>query len=429
MNNLNLIDYLFLYSIILIWITLMYQVLLSYSGFIYFLKSNNKRFDILDKIHNFTQWPSVSVLIPAHNEEKVILKTVNSMLNLNYPSDKIEIIVINDNSQDNTKDILLDISNSTNKNLKIINTTPLNGGKGKSNALNIGLKSSNSDFIAVYDADNTPNSMALKYLIYTILSNDTYAAVIGKFRTRNKSRNLLTKFINIETLSFQWLSQGGRWFLFNLATIPGTNFVIRKNILDELNGWDDNAIAEDTEISIRIYQMGYKICFMPLAITWEQEPETLKVWFNQRLRWVKGNLYVVHKYIPKIFKIKKLKLSLDLIYFFSTYVLFLSSIIISDIIFILGILSTIFNYSSLKISIEGNFLVIWLMAYILFILEISVVLTFEKGENKIKNILYICIMYFTYCQLWILLGLKGLYEYTKDLIFKKEVKWNKTQRF
>ncbi len=429
MDNLNLIDYLFLYSITLIWITLLYQVLLSYSGFIYFLKTNNKRLDILDKINKFIDWPSVSILIPAHNEEKVILKTINSMLNLNYPSDKLEIIVINDNSTDNTKNILIDIYNNTDKNLKIINTTPLNGGKGKSNALNIGLRHSNSDFIAVYDADNTPNSMALKYLIYTIVSNDTYAAVIGKFRTRNKSRNLLTKFINIETLSFQWLSQGGRWFLFNLSTIPGTNFVIRKNILDKLNGWDDKAIAEDTEISIRIYQMGYKICFMPLAITWEQEPETLKVWFNQRLRWVKGNLYVVHKYIPRIFKFKKVKLTLDLIYFFSTYVLFLSSIIISDFIFILGIISTIFDYSYLKISIQGNFLVIWIMAYILFILEISIVLTFEKGENKIKNILYICIMYFTYCQLWILLGLKGLYEYIKDLLFKKEVKWDKTQRF
>ncbi len=109
MDNLNLIDYLFLYSITLIWITLLYQVVLSYSGFIYFLKTNNKRLDILNKINKFTDWPSVSILIPAHNEEKVILKTINSMLNLNYPSDKLEIIVINDNSTDNTKNILIDI--------------------------------------------------------------------------------------------------------------------------------------------------------------------------------------------------------------------------------------------------------------------------------------------------------------------------------
>ncbi len=408
---------------------LLYHVILSYAGFIYFSKIKNKEFSILNKINQFESWPKVSILIPAHNEEKVIKKTVQSMLLLDYPEDKLEIIVINDNSQDNTGKILEEIKSNTTKNLKTVTTFPPHGGKGKSNALNIGFKESDGEFIAVYDADNTPNTTALKFLVYTIIHNKNFAAVIGKFRTRNKDKTILTKFINIETLSFQWLSQGGRWLLFNLATIPGTNFIIRRDIIKRLNGWDVKAIAEDTEISIRIYQMGYKICFMPLAVTWEQEPETLKAWFPQRLRWVKGNLYVIHKYIPKIFKLKSFKLGLDLIYFFSTYITFLSSVIISDIIFILGIIGYIFNSDIFKISLQGNFFIIWILAYILFILEISIVLTFEKGENEFKNIFYTMLMYFTYCQVWIVLALRGIFDYTKDLIFKKDFTWHRTERF
>ncbi|MSE22766.1 glycosyltransferase, partial [Lactobacillus parabuchneri] len=81
----------------------------------------------------------------------------------------------------------------------------ITGGKGKSNALNIGLKEAKGSIIAVYDADNTPEKQALRILVAELLADDKAGAVIGKFRTRNKNASLLTRFINIETLSFQWM--------------------------------------------------------------------------------------------------------------------------------------------------------------------------------------------------------------------------------
>ena len=128
--------------------------------------------------------------------------------------------------------------------------------RAKSNALNIGFKQSKGEYVVVYDADNTPEADALRYLVAEIESDDELGAVIGKFRTRNRNVNLLTRFINIETLSFQWMAQAGRWQLFKLCTIPGTNFIIRRSILDEIGGWDVRAMAEDTELSFRIYGMG-----------------------------------------------------------------------------------------------------------------------------------------------------------------------------
>ena len=420
MKELNFIDYLFLYSLISIWLVLLINIVLATSGYIYYLKMNNTNIRLIDD----KKCPTVSIMVPAHNEGKVIYKTVRSLLLLNYPNDKYEIIVINDNSSDNTYDELLKVKEEFKaENLKILNTDKITGGKGKSNALNLGYELSKGEYIAIYDADNTTEKNALRYLITTILSNDKLGAVIGKFRTRNRDRNLLTKFINIETLSFQWMSQAGRWQLLNLCTIPGTNFVIRKSVLEELGGWDTKAISEDTEISFRLYKLGYKIAFMPKAVTWEQEPETIKVWFKQRTRWAKGNIYVLNKYIMKIFTEKPSKVVFDVLYFFLVYILFLSSVFISDFIFIISMVTNI------KIQIAGNFNILWIMAYILFILEVAVTLSMEKGQSSLNNILLIPIMYFTYCQMWLLVALNSIIQYWKDKVLKREVKWYKTERF
>ncbi|HHQ5609012.1 TPA: glycosyltransferase, partial [Clostridioides difficile] len=411
-------EYLFIFSLFSIWSLLLINIILAMGGYIFYFKNFDKEIKEID------EYPMISILVPAHNEAKVIGRTVESLLLLNYPKSKMELIVINDNSSDNSKEILENIKDRYNNyNFTIINTDSLTGGKGKSNALNIGYTISKGDFIAVYDADNTPDKNALRYLVQTIVMNDELGAVIGKFRTRNKNKNLLTKFINIETLSFQWMSQAGRWQLFNLCTIPGTNFILRRSIIEEIGGWDSKAIAEDTEISFRIYKLGYKIKLVPQSITWEQEPETVKVWIKQRTRWAKGNIYVLMKYIKNIFKQGRNKIVFDIAYFFSVYFLFLTSVIISDILFVLSISKLV------EISIPINFFLIWILSYLLFIIEVSISLTIEKGEATIENIFIVAIMYFTYSQLWLFVAIKGMIEYLKDIIFKREVKWYKTERF
>ncbi|EOE7233073.1 glycosyltransferase [Clostridioides difficile] len=418
MRDLNVSEYLFVFSLFSIWSLLLINIILAMGGYIFYFKNFDKEIKEID------EYPMISILVPAHNEAKVIGRTVESLLLLNYPKSKMELIVINDNSSDNSKEILENIKDRYNNyNFTIINTDSLTGGKGKSNALNIGYKVSKGDFIAVYDADNTPDKNALRYLVQTIVMNDELGAVIGKFRTRNKNKNLLTKFINIETLSFQWMSQAGRWQLFNLCTIPGTNFILRRSIIEEIEGWDSKAIAEDTEISFRIYKLGYKIKLVPQSITWEQEPETVKVWIKQRTRWAKGNIYVLMKYIKNIFKQGRNKIVFDIAYFFSVYFLFLTSVIISDILCVLSISKLV------EISIPINFFLIWILSYLLFIIEVSISLTIEKGEATIENIFIVAIMYFTYSQLWLFVAIKGMIEYLKDIIFKREVKWYKTERF
>lgn len=415
----NIFDYLALYSLAVIWIIIFINVVLVVAGYIYYTKVEKIKME-----EDLEEFPFVSILVPAHNEALVIEKTVQSLLNLDYPDDRYEIIVVNDNSSDNSHEILTNMQKENlDRNLIVISTDSTNGGKGKSNSLNIGLKASKGEILAIYDADNTPEKKALKYLVQTLIKDDSIGAVIGKFRCRNRARNLLTRFINIETLTFQWMAQAGRWQLLNLCTIPGTNYVVRRSIIEEMNGWDTKAITEDTEMSFRMYRMGYKIKFMPLAVTWEQEPQTLNVWIKQRTRWAKGNTYVVIKNFRYLFKRDAGVTRFDILYYATTYFLFLSASIISDSLFVLGMAGVI------HLNIQGYGSILWIVAILMFILSIMVAISTEKGELTFKNVCIIFLMYFIYCKLWALVAVLGLYNYIMDIVFKRKVTWYKTQRF
>lgn len=412
-------DILMLIAVICIWSLLLVNVVLIIAGYLYYIKIENEE---VPEIKG--EAPFVSIMVPAHNEGKVITKTVESLLALDYPHDRYEIIVINDNSSDNSSELLGNLQRKhEGRNLIIINTDAVTGGKGKSNALNIGFKQSQGELIAIYDADNTPEKTALRYLVAEITNDDTLGAVIGKFRTRNRNTNLLTRFINIETLSFQWMAQAGRWKLFKLCTIPGTNFIMRRSIVESIGGWDVKAIAEDTEISFRIYMMGYRIKFQPKSVTWEQEPQTVKVWFKQRTRWAKGNIYVIIKNIPLLFDRKARNIRFDILYFLSIYFLLLTSLVMSDILLILHALGYVHT------TIAGFSSFLWLLAITLFILGTYITLITEKGEMVLSNLWIIMLMYVSYCQMWMVVAAYGLYNYVKDLLFKREVKWYKTERF
>lgn len=415
-------DGVMLAATIIIWSLLVVNIVLVIFGYIYYLRTDKVEPSTIDE----KKAPFVSIMVPAHNEGIVIVRTVEALLNFNYPQESYEIIVINDNSSDNSAELLAAVQKKNpQRNLHVINTDNVTGGKGKSNALNIGFKQAKGEIIGIYDADNTPEPNALRYLVGELAASDEYGAVVGKFRTRNKDVNLLTRFINIETLAFQWMAQAGRFQLFKLCTIPGTNFIVRRNIIEEIGGWDEKALAEDTEISFRIYMMGYKIKFQPKAVTWEQEPQTLSVWFRQRTRWVKGNIYVIVKNAKLLFDPSARRIHFDILYFLSIYFLLMTSLILSDALLVLSV------SGYLTTTLEGFSDSLWALAVLLFIFSTYVSITTEKGEMHVQNILTIALMYVTYSQMWLVVAAYGLIMFIKESVFKKntQTNWYKTERF
>lgn len=409
----------FLYiALFLLWFMLFYHIFLMLGGYLEYLRhdKNVKKFT-----DNPGELPTVSILIPAHNEQMVIENTLQAMINLKYPKDKLEVIPVNDNSSDGTGSIVNAYADRY-PFIKPLHTEPPNGGKGKSGALNQGLKHSTGDVIVVYDADNTPEPEAVYNLVIGLNNDPEAGAVVGKFRVSNANENLLTRFINIETLTFQWLAQAGRWYWFKMTTIPGTNFAIRRSVIEELEGWDEQAISEDTELSFRVYNLGYHIRLFPEAITWEQEPETLKVWWKQRMRWARGNEYVIFKFLGKFREVNN-KVRLDLFYFLFTYLFFFGGIIISHVIFVLNL------FFDLDLSIGSVSIVLLVTGFLLFLVEVWLALSLEKGQLTLLNALIVVLMYFVYSQMWVVLVGCASYQEIKRVLLKEEVKWYKTERF
>ncbi len=412
----TLLGGLFVLSVIFIWFMIAYQLVLTTAGFFHNWNSAKEK-KTIDNMTHFEN-PRVCILIPAHNEETVIQRTLEAMVKLEYPHDKLDILVINDGSSDKTGEIVEHISKLDSR-VRCYNVPKGEGGRGKSRALNLGLKQTDAEVIAVYDADNQPLPDALKYLVAELLLHPDLGAVLGNFRTINKDRTWLTRFVSIETMSFQAILQAGRWAMFKVATLPGTNFVIWKHLLDDLNGWDEDAITEDSELSIRVYRQGYKIKYIPFAVTLEQEPETISVWAKQRTRWVRGNNYVVGKFFKEIPQFQNKFLAFEVLYLLLLYYIFLFAIGVSDLIFILSVTHLV------AIPLPGPYTTVWILAVVLFIFEIILVLSYE-GMDTFKNFLLVFLMYFTYCQFWIYVVGRAIY---LDYIKREKRTWAKTVRF
>lgn len=409
---------LFLVSVAITWFMVIYQLVLTVSGFRLYGRARKER-DEVDRLiaTGSIEWPMVSILIPAHNEEKVIEKTAQAMLALDYPEDRLEIMVINDGSRDRTADILNGLA-AEDPRVRPYHVPEGQGGKGKSRALNLGRQQARGEVIAIYDADNQPEPDALKYLVAELELHPEAGAVLGKFRTINKDRNWLTAFINIETLSFQWMLQAGRWNWMRVATLPGTNFVVRQRLLELLDGWDEEALTEDSEMSLRIYQEGFFIKFVPYSVTWEQEPESWSVWLKQRTRWVRGNNYVISKFFHQIPHFKNRWIAFELLYSLALYYLFLAAIFISDTVFILGATRL------MSVFTPGPYMAVWVLAYVLFVVEIGLALSYDR-EDTPRNWLLAALMYFTYCQGWLVVVGRA---FLHDVIQRRPRVWDKTER-
>jgi hypothetical protein len=135
---------------------------------------------------------------------------------------------------------------------------------------------------------------------------------------------------------------------------------------------------------------------------------------------VRGNNYVVVKHTGHLLKMRPRRLGVELLYTMAVYYVFFAAIVLSDILFLLGLLG-IFH-----IVLPGPYHEVWLLAYLLFIGEILLALSREKGEDSFPNFLLVPLSYFTYCQLWIPVVVKGFYD---DFIRKKARVWAKTERF
>jgi len=392
------------------WLLLIFYSVMTISGVWYRLTSK--------KSVAIEHYPSVALLIPAHNEGIVIATTLAAMARLEYPG-KLDVYLLNDNSQDETGEIAEEFA-SIFSHIHHIRVPP-GEPKGKSRVLNYGLSISDSEYFIVYDADNEPEPDALRRLVEKAETTENAAGAVGYVKTKNTATNTLTRMIALEFQVFQLLMQCGRWAAFKLGSLAGTNMLLRRSVLVEAGGYDPYALAEDAELTIRLTAAGYRLPVVPESRTWEQEPETLRIFIKQRTRWLIGNIYLLEKSFHDLSHWKGRTFILSIQHVL-TYLIFILLLLFSDVFFI----ASLSGYTLPEM--KAPLLILWFMSYIVYTTQLLSALVVDRNVSFI-NILFVLIMYFTYAQIFVIMLVRAFYMYIKNRIQKKTIAWDKTARF
>lgn len=227
--------------------------------------------------------PTLSVLIPAKNEEKTIGKCLDSILNSDYPKDKLEILVNVNGSSDNTYEIC--------KKYREIKSIKTPAKTSRAAALNELIEISKGDIIGIFDADTIADEKCLRNAVQRF-SDESVMGVTGM--TNSLKTNSITRAISIEKNINSFVehifSKLGR-----NAHFGGKNMYIRKKVFEKLGPLSVEGYLDDVELSLRMKENKYKVVFEPSAMSWEQEPQNIRDFYKQRNVWSRGG-----------FKIKKL---------------------------------------------------------------------------------------------------------------------------
>jgi len=249
---------------------------------------------VLFNAPEFKKFYSISVLIPAYNEERTIADTIKAVSEIDYPQNKIEIIAINDGSKDSTIKVLKNIKNKY-KNLKIFDKP----NSGKADSLNQALKMCNGELVVVLDADSYPSKNCFKNMI-GFFDNPEVGAATATCTPRNRNTFLeKLQVIEYKVIAF---TRKLLEFIDSIYVVPGTAGMYRKKALLEIGGFDKRNITEDIEATWHLAKDGWKIRMCLAAHVNTEVPNTLKPWYRQRRRWSLGGLQCINKYKSFIFK-------------------------------------------------------------------------------------------------------------------------------
>jgi cellulose synthase/poly-beta-1,6-N-acetylglucosamine synthase-like glycosyltransferase len=373
--------FIFLTSIIIIYLLRHYIF-----TFTVLRKSKNNYGSSLNSNLNFE--PTVTILIPAHNEENVIGKMLDKITKLSYPKNKLEVILIDDASSDATGKIGEAYAKSYGF-IKVLHRESKVGGKGKAGALNAGLKGSKAEIVICFDADYVPNNEIITKLVEKF-ADPTVGAVQGRPVVLNEPQNIVTRLVALERIGGYRVDQEARDVLGLIPQFGGTVGGFRRSIVESLGGFDESMLTEDTDLTIQIYLAGYKIRYAGDAECYEEAVDTWKAYWRQRHRWAKGHMQVCFKNAFKVLKSKKMNtkekidgLLLLHIYFMPVLILlsfFIGSLLILYGSAIAGLLwftvpvsfySFVGNYApffeiGVGVYLDGRRHIQWLMPFLIF---------------------------------------------------------------
>ncbi len=264
-------------------------VLLSVYTLRHYLFSLNRLFG--EQRHPYTSivsadWPRVTILVAAHNEEDVIADCLENLMGVDYPADRMIVMPVNDRSSDRTREIIDGVIEKYPGRVRPFHRV---GGKpGKAAALKEATALVDTDFIVVFDADYLPSRGLIRRLMAPFFDPEV-GAVMGRVVPNNVGANLLTRLLDLERSGGYQVDQQAR---MNLGLVPqygGTVGGIRIKALEAAGGWHDDVLAEDTDLTYRLLLNGWLTVYHNRAECYEEVPQSWAVRTRQIKRWAKGH--------------------------------------------------------------------------------------------------------------------------------------------
>lgn len=366
------------------------------------------------------EWPGVSVIVPAWNEEATILETIFSILKLNYPKNKLSIFIVDDGSTDKTWDVIQKFSQ--NKQVRLLRKE--NG--GKHTALNYALKFVDSELVGCLDADSFVHPEALKKIVIQF-GDPKVMAVVPSIKIF-KPKGLLGLIQKTEYMFGIFLRKV--FCYLNAAYItPGPFSIFRRSVFEKIGNYKHAHNTEDMEIAMRMQKNNMKISNVHDAFVYTVAPANIRALYKQRLRWMYGFLKNAIDYRDMFFKPRYGNLGMMILpaasfsifstMYFSGTIIFswVNSLIIKiKEISIIGISWGGFHFDPFYVNTDAIvFISLVAVLGIFFIIMTSRKLAEEKNKFGLDSILFL-VFYAILATIW---TFKAIY----NVIFTKKTKW------
>ncbi len=266
----NIITYIFLF------LSLNFEVFLLITYFENRLEIKKENFGLVPEIKKYL---SVTIIVPCWNEEATVSKTVYSLLNLDYPKDKLKIMVVNDGSTDSTWQVVQKFKNHP----QIVLHSKENG--GKYTALNYGLSNLTTDLVGCLDADSYVHKDALKHIMIHFQNKEIMAVAPSIKLWQPKS---ILQLLQKVEYGFGIFTRKMFHYMQAIYITPGPFSIFKREVFEKLGGYKHAHNTEDIEIALRMQKNGYKIAHAHNAIVYTIPPRTVKKLLKQRVRWSHG---------------------------------------------------------------------------------------------------------------------------------------------
>jgi cellulose synthase/poly-beta-1,6-N-acetylglucosamine synthase-like glycosyltransferase len=239
-------------------------------------------------------WPFVTVVVPCHNEENVIGRILDALLDVDYPEHRLRVVPLDDRSSDRTAAIIADYSSRHPE--RIFGLHRKDGEPGKGAALEWAMDFVATDVVLIFDADYVPGTGLIKQLVAPFFDPEV-GAVMGRVVPQNVHRRLITRLIDLERSGGYQVDQQAR---MNLGLVPqygGTVGGIRRSALDSVGGWGSDSLAEDTDATFRLLLGGWKTVYQNRSECYEEVPENWDARKRQVTRWARGHNQCFARYL------------------------------------------------------------------------------------------------------------------------------------